>query len=130
MECSVADSLLGNYNNGSRYFYKKNDGLAIVGLVKGKVSNGTYYGPVLVSKIADAVAYRCTASQNFTYQTTFTYNNETWYISPFTWFVANYPASDFPRLTEITGKTYDGRSNATIIETGKDLLDYYYYILS
>lgn len=62
---------------GGRTFYKVNDGLAYVAIFRNP--NG-YCGPILVSDVADNVAYT-TCGKNFSYNYTVEYLNKTWYIS-------------------------------------------------
>ena len=98
-----ADSILAVL--GGRYFYKKYNDAALVGLIY----DGTYTGPVLVGTTANSVAYYTSLDSTlFTYSGTFVSNGVTYYYSSVEYWMAG-------NLSDTSGLERTKYTNTTIV---------------
>lgn len=104
-----------------RQFTKTNDGLAIACTV----TFGSYTGILLVSEVEEAVTYSA-LGRNFTSAGSFTYDDKNYYYSSREYFMGGHTIiSDYPKLNDISGKTYTNDNNGGE-EASTDLLNYYF----
>lgn len=104
-----------------RQFTKTNDGLAIACTV----TFGSYTGILLVSEVEEAVTYSA-FGRNFTSAGSFTYDDKNYYYSSREYFMGGHTIiSDYPKLNDISGKTYTNDNNGSE-EASTDLLNYYF----
>lgn len=104
-----------------RQFTKTNDGLAIACTV----TFGSYTGILLVSEVEEAVTYSA-LGRNFTSAGSFTYDDKNYYYSSREYFMGGHTIiSDYPKLNDISGKTYTNDNNGSE-EASTDLLNYYF----
>ena len=108
-----------------RQFTKTNDGLAIACTVTFTVTFGSYTGILLVSEVEEAVTYSA-LGRNFTSAGSFTYDDKNYYYSSREYFMGGHTIiSDYPKLNDISGKTYTNDNNGSE-EASTDLLNYYF----
>lgn len=104
-----------------RQFTKTNDGLAIACTV----TFGSYTGILLVSEVEEAVTYSA-LGRNFTSAGSFTYDDKNYYYSSREYFMGGHTIiSDYPKLNDISGKTYTNNNNGSE-KASTDLLNYYF----
>lgn len=119
LEVTDANTLIATIDG--RQFTKINEGLAIACTV-------TFGGPtgiLLVSEIEEAVTYSA-LGRNFTSAGSFTYDDKIYYYSSREYFMGGYTIiSDYPKLNDISGKTYTNDNNGSE-EASTDLLNYYF----
>lgn len=119
LEVTDANTLIATIDG--RQFTKINDGLAIACTV----TFGSYTGILLVSEVEEAVTYSA-LGRNFTSAGSFTYDDKNYYYSSREYFVGGYTIiSDYPKLNDISGKTYTNDNNGSE-KASTDLLNYYF----
>lgn len=119
LEVTDANTLIATIDG--RQFTKINEGLAIACTV----TFGSYTGILLVSEIEEAVTYSA-FGRNFTSAGSFTYDDKIYYYSSREYFMGGYTIiSDYPKLNDISGKTYTNDNNGSE-EASTDLLNYYF----
>lgn len=119
LEVTDANTLIATIDG--RQFTKTNEGLAIACTV----TFGSYTGILLVSEIEEAVTYSALGS-NFTSAGSFTYDDKIYYYSSREYFVGGHTiVSEYPKLNDISGKTYTNDNNGSE-EASTDLLNYYF----
>lgn len=119
LEVTDANTLIATIDG--RQFTKTNDGLAIACTV----TFGVYTGILLVSEIEEAVTYSA-LGRNFTSAGSFTYDDKNYYYSSREYFMGGHTIiSDYPKLNDISGKTYTNDNNGSE-EASTDLLNYYF----
>lgn len=119
LEVTDANTLIATIDG--RQFTKTNDGLAIACTV----TFGSPTGILLVSEIEEAVTYSALGS-NFTSAGSFTYDDKIYYYSSREYFMGGHTiVSDYPKLNDISGKTYTNDNNGSE-EASTDLLNYYF----
>lgn len=119
LEVTDANTLIATIDG--RQFTKTNEGLAIACTV----TFGSPTGILLVSEIEEAVTYSALGS-NFTSAGSFTYDDKIYYYSSREYFVGGHTiVSDYPKLNDISGKTYTNDNNGSE-EASTDLLNYYF----
>ena len=119
LEVTDANTLIATIDG--RQFTKTNDGLAIACTV----TFGSPTGILLVSEVEEAVTYSALGS-NFTSAGSFTYDNKNYYYSSREYFIGGHTIiSDYPKLNDISGKTYTNDNNGSE-EASTDLLNYYF----
>lgn len=118
LEVTDANTLIATID--SRQFRKTNDGLAIACIV----IFGGLTGILLVSEIEEAVTY--SAIGTLRSAGSFTYDDKNYYYSSRQYFTSgNTIISDYPKLNDISGKTYTDNNNGSE-EASTDLLNYYF----
>lgn len=123
LEVTDANTLIATIDG--RQFTKTNDGLAIACTVTFGSSIGSPTGILLVSEVKEAVTYSALGS-NFTSAGSFTYDDKNYYYSSREYFVGGHTIiSDYPKLNDISGKTYTNDNNGSE-EASTDLLNYYF----
>ena len=119
LEVTDANTLIATIDR--RQFTKTNDGLAIACTV----TFGSYTGILLVSEVEEAVTYSA-LGRNFTSAGSFTYDDKNYYYSSREYFMGGHTIiSDYPKLNDISGKTYTNDNNGSE-EASTDLLNYYF----
>ena len=119
LEVTDANTLIATIDG--RQFTKTNDGLAIACTV----TFGSYTGILLVSEVEEAVTYSA-LGRNFTSTGSFTYDDKNYYYSSREYFMGGHTIiSDYPKLNDISGKTYTNDNNGSE-EASTDLLNYYF----
>lgn len=119
LEVTDANTLIATING--RKFAKTNDGLAIACTV----TFDSYTGILLVSEVEEAVTYSA-LGRNFTSAGSFTYDDKNYYYSSREYFMSGHTIiSDYPKLNDISGKTYTNDNNGSE-EASTDLLNYYF----
>lgn len=119
LEVTDANTLIATIDG--RQFTKTNDGLAIACTV----TFGSPTGILLVSEVKEAVTYSALGS-NFTSAGSFTYDDKNYYYSSREYFMGGHTIiSDYPKLNDISGKTYTNDNNGSE-EASTDLLNYYF----
>lgn len=119
LEVTDANTLIATIDG--RQFTKTNDGLAIACTV----TFGSFTGILLVSEIEEAVTYSA-LGRNFTSAGSFTYDDKIYYYSSREYFMGGHTiVSDYPKLNDISGKTYTNDNNGSE-EASTDLLNYYF----
>lgn len=119
LEVTDANTLIATIDG--RQFTKTNEGLAIACTV----TFGSPTGILLVSEIEEAVTYSALGS-NFTSAGSFTYDDKIYYYSSREYFVGGHTiVSEYPKLNDISGKTYTNDNNGSE-EASTDLLNYYF----
>ena len=119
LEVTDANTLIATIDG--RQFTKINDGLAIACTV----TFGSYTGILLVSEVEEAVTYSA-LGRNFTSTGSFTYDDKNYYYSSREYFMGGHTIiSDYPKLNDISGKTYTNDNNGSE-EASTDLLNYYF----
>lgn len=119
LEVTDANTLIATIDG--RQFTKINDGLAIACII----TFGSPTGILLVSEVKEAVTYSALGS-NFTSAGSFTYDDKNYYYSSREYFVGGHTIiSDYPKLNDISGKTYTNDNNGSE-EASTDLLNYYF----
>ena len=119
LEVTDANTLIATIDG--RQFTKINDGLAIACTVTFVSSTGI----LLVSEVEEAVTYSA-LGRSFTSAGSFTYDDKNYYYSSREYFMGGHTIiSDYPKLNDISGKTYTN-DNAGSVEASTDLLNYYF----
>lgn len=119
LEVTDANTLIATIDG--RQFTKINDGLAIACTV----TFGSYTGILLVSEVEEAVTYSA-LGRNFTSAGSFTYDDKNYYYSSREYFMGGHTIiSDYPKLNDISGKTYTNDNNGSE-KASTDLLNYYF----
>lgn len=119
LEVTDANTLIATIDG--RQFKKTNDGLAIACTV----TFDSYTGILLVSEVKEAVTYSA-LGRNFTSAGSFTYDDKNYYYSSREYFMGGHTIiSDYPKLNDISGKTYTNDNNGSE-EASTDLLNYYF----
>lgn len=119
LEVTDANTLIATIDG--RQFTKTNDGLAIACTV----TFDSYTGILLVSEVKEAVTYSA-LGRNFTSAGSFTYDDKNYYYSSREYFMGGHTIiSDYPKLNDISGKTYTNDNNGSE-EASTDLLNYYF----
>lgn len=119
LEVTDANTLIATIDG--RQFTKTNNGLAIACIV----TFGSTTGILLVSEVEEAVTYSALGS-NFTNAGSFTYDDKNYYYSSREYFMGGHTIiSDYPKLNDISGKTYTNDNNGSE-EASTDLLNYYF----
>ena len=119
LEVTDANTLIATIDG--RQFTKINDGLAIACTV----TFGSYTGILLVSEVEEAVTYSA-LGRNFTSAGSFTYDDKNYYYSSREYFMDGHTIiSDYPKLNDISGKTYTNDNNGSE-KASTDLLNYYF----
>lgn len=119
LEVTDANTLIATIYG--RQFTKTNDGLAIACTV----TFDSYTGILLVSEVKEAVTYSA-LGRNFTSAGSFTYDDKNYYYSSREYFMGGHTIiSDYPKLNDISGKTYTNDNNGSE-EASTDLLNYYF----
>lgn len=119
LEVTNANTLIATIDG--RQFTKTNDGLAIACTV----TFGSLTGILLVSEVEEAVTYSAYYN-TFTSAGSFTYNDKNYYYSSREYFMGgNTIISNYPKLNDISGKTYTNDNNGSE-EASTDLLNYYF----
>lgn len=119
LEVTDANTLIATIDG--RQFIKTNNGLAIACTV----TFGSPTGILLVSEVEEAVTYSA-LGRNFTSAGSFTYDDKNYYYSSREYFMGGHTIiSDYPKLNDISGKTYTNDNNGSK-EASTDLLNYYF----
>lgn len=119
LEVTDANTLIATIDG--RQFTKINDGLAIACII----TFGSFTGILLVSEVEEAVTYSA-LGRNFTSAGSFTYDDKNYYYSSREYFMGGHTIiSDYPKLNDISGKTYTNDNNGSE-EASTDLLNYYF----
>lgn len=119
LEVTDANTLIATIDD--RQFTKINDGLAIACTVTFDI----YTGILLVSEVEEAVTYSA-LDCNFTSVGSFTYDDKNYYYSSREYFMGGHTIiSDYPKLNDISGKTYTNDNNGSE-KASTDLLNYYF----